>query len=242
MLRAWRISDEGHEEGNRSAQLDCEEAIRRDPHYPDAYSQLAWIHWFDAANGWTDEPEKALRKALECADKGLSLNPKDYDALGARGAALVGLGKYEAVTRVTEELAKKFPSHAFSALYRAKHLNSLGQHQEALELMRYSMELDPEHDRWQWIHLGLCLFCLERFTEAVDAFEQFTAMTKFPIGRLFLAAAYAAAGRKEDARSEIESLDVDVEKLTESSAKYHYRDPSDRERIKMWARKAAQPE
>ncbi len=102
------------------------------------------------------------------------------------------------------------------------------------------MEINPEYDRWQWIHLGLCLFCLERFTEAVDAFEQFTAMTKFPIARLFLAAAYAAVGRNEDARAEIESLGMKAEKIIDN-VEFTYRDPSDRERLRMWVQKATQP-
>ncbi|MDH3690478.1 MAG: adenylate/guanylate cyclase domain-containing protein [Gammaproteobacteria bacterium] len=241
MLRAWRTSDEGNEEGNRTAQRDLEEAIRRDPQYSDAHTQLAWIYWYDAMNGWTNEPEKTLHKALECAEKGLSLNPKDYDALGGRGAALVGLGKYEAITRIIEALEKKFPGHAHATMYRAQLLNSLGQHQEALELMRYSMEINPEHDHWQWMQIGLCHFCLERFVDAVDAFEQFKAMSKFPRGRLFLAAAYAAAGRKKDARTEIDSLGADVDILTECSTNFSYRVPDDRERIRVWAQKAAQP-
>jgi tetratricopeptide (TPR) repeat protein len=144
--------------------------------------------------------------------------------------------------RIIDELATKFPGHAHATMYRSQLFNSLGQHQESLALMQYAMKINPERDHWHWMFMGLSLFCLERFVETVDALEQFKALSKFPIGRLFLAAAYAAAGRKEDARSEIDSLGVNVEKLTECSAKYYYRDPSDRERIRMWARKAAQPE
>jgi adenylate cyclase len=242
MLRAWRISDQGYEKGNRAAQLDLEEAILQDPHYSDAHTQLSWIFWFDALNGWTDEPEKALRKALEYAEKGYSLNPKDYDAVGARGASLVGLGKYESIKRIVDELATKFPGHAHAAMYRSQLFNSLGKHQEAMELIQYTLKINPEHDHWHWNQLGICLFCLERFEEAIDALEQFKTLSKFPHGRLFLAAAYAAAGRKADARSESDSLGLDVEKLIECSEKYYFRDPSDRERLRMWGRKAAQPE
>ena len=93
MLRAWRLSDQGYEEGNHAAQRDCEEAIRLDPHYSDAHSQLAWILWYGALNGWTDDSEGSLRRALEHAERGWLLNPKDYDALGARGAILIALGR-----------------------------------------------------------------------------------------------------------------------------------------------------
>jgi adenylate cyclase len=237
MLRAWRTSDEGREEGNRLARLDCEEAIRRDPSYADAYSQLAWIHWLDAVNGWTDDPEKAFRNALECAEKGLLLNPKDYDGLGARGAALAGLGRFEAVTPVIDELAKKFPGHAEAARYRADLLNKLGQHQEALELIQYSMEINPEYDQWTWMNLGTCLFCLERFDEAIDAFEQFNAKSKFPNSRFYLAAAYAAVGRRKDAWAQIEPLSKHTDKAIDRLT-FSYRNPDDLKRWKMWVREA----
>ena len=242
VLRAWRISDEGHEEGSRAAQHDCEEAIRRDPQCSGAYSQLSWIYWLNTVNGWTDNTEKALRRMLECAEKALALDPKDYDALGAKGTALVGLGKYDTITRIIDDLAKKFPDHVIATLYRAKLLNSLGQHQEALELVECSMEISPVYAQWQWAHLGLCHFCLEHFSEAIYAFEQFKAVTMFPMINPFLAAAYAAAGRTDDARAEINSLGDDVEKLIECSNTFYFCEPGDRERLRMWVQKAAQTE
>jgi hypothetical protein len=68
--------------------------------------------------------------------------------------------------------------------------------------------------------------------------EQFRVLSKFPMGRLYLAAAYTAAGHKEDARNEIGSLRTNVDKLTECVTKYYYRDTGDRDRFKMWVGKA----
>jgi len=241
MLRAWRLSDEGYEEGNHAAQRDCEEAIHLDPHYSDAYSQLAWILWYGALNGWTDDPEGSLRRALDCAERALLLNPKDYDALGARGRMLVALGKYDAAARVADDLAKKFPGHDRATMYQGEVLSSFGQHQEALELARHSMEINPEHDQWIWEYKGKCLFCLERYAEAIDALEQFRTLSKFPFVRLMLAAAYAAVGRDEEAHAEVESLGADAGKLT-GGASFIFRDSADRERLVEWARRAGLPD
>ena len=237
MLRAWRLSDEGYEEGNRAAQRDCEEAIRLDPHYSDAYSQLAWILWYDAANGWADDPEGSLRRALDCAERAMLLNPKDYDALGARGRLLCALGRYDAAVRISEELANKFPGHDRAIMYRGEVLSVVGRHQEALELAQHSMEVNPEHDQWIWEFKGKCLFCLERYAEAIDALEQFRSLSKFPFSRLMLAAAYAAAGREDEARIEVESMGADAGKLTRCVS-FVFRDPADRRRLIEWARHA----
>lgn len=47
------------------------------------------------------------------------------------------------------------------------------------------------------------------------------------------------AGRREDAQAEVEALGMDVEILTECTAKFYFRDTSDRERLRKWVRKAA---
>jgi len=241
MLRAWRLSDQGYEEGNHAAQRDCEEAIRLDPEYSDAHSQLAWILWYGALNGWTDDSEGSLRRALEHAERGWLLNPKDYDALGARGAILIALGRYDAAGRIVEDLAKKFPGHAHATMYQGEISSRLGRHEEALALIQHSMAINPEHDHWPWMDMGMCLFCLERYAEAIDALEQFKTLSKFPFVRLFLAAAYAAAGRDEEARAEVGSLGADAGELT-AGVNFCYRDPADRERLVMWAQRAGLPE
>lgn len=241
MLRAWRLSDQGYEDGNHVAQRDCEEAIRLDPHYSDAHTQLAWILWYGAINGWTDDPQGSLRRALEYAERGWSLNPKDYDALGGRGAVLISLGRYDAAGRIVEDLAKKFPGHAHATMYQGQILSPLGQHEKALKLIQKSMEINPDHDQWHWMNMGMCLFCLERYDEAVHALEQFKTLAKFPFVRLFLAGSLAASGQNEDARAEVESLGPNAGKLN-AVASFLYRDPADRERLLVWARRAGLPE
>ncbi len=237
MLRAWRLSDQGYEEGNHAAQRDCEEAIRLDPHYSDAHSQLAWILWYAAWNGWSDDPEGSLRRALDCAERASSLNPKDYDALGGRGTILISLGRYDAAEWIVEDLAKKFPGHDRATMYQSNLIDSLGRHEEALELAQNSMDINPEHDQWPWLTKGMCLFCLERYADAIDALEQFKTLSKFPFARLVLAAAYAAAGREEEAQAEAASLGTDAGKLI-TGVNICYRDPADRERLIMWSRRA----
>ena len=87
----------------------------------------------------------------------------------------------------------------------------------------------------------MCLFCLERYAEAIDALEQFKTLSKFPFARLVLAAAYAAAGRAEEAHAEAASLGTDAGKLI-TSVNFCYRDPADRERLARWAQRAGLPE
>ena len=168
------------------------------------------------------------------------LNSKDYDALGARGTLLVALGRYDAAERIVGDLARRFPGHAHATMYRGEILSALGRHEAALVLAQESMDINPEHDQWHWMFKGMCLFCLERYGEAVDALEQFKTLSKFPFARFVLAAAYAAAGRGEDARAEVESQGSDGAKLA-AGASYLYREAADRERLLLWAQRAGLP-
>jgi tetratricopeptide (TPR) repeat protein len=138
-------------------------------------------------------------------------------------------------------LAKKFPGHNRATHYQAGILNSLGRHERAVELIQHAMEINPDHDQWDWMTMGRVLFCLERYTEAVHALEHFMALSKFPFVRLFLAASLAASGYDEEARAEVNSLCPDAGKLAGTAALL-YRDRADRERIVMWGQRAGLPD
>jgi len=239
VLRAWRVSDQGHEEGNRLAQQDCEEALRLNPEFSDAQTMLAHILIYSAQNLWTDDPEGAFRSALALAERASVLNAKDYDALGARILALTGLGKYDTAARIAEELSRKFPGHDRSTMYQAWIFDALGQHERALELILRAIEINPDSDQWHWINKGRILFSLERYAEAVLPLEQ--SLSKFPLACIFLTAALAASGRDEEARVEANTLGSCSGKLT-AAAKYHYRDPADRQRLIKWGQIAGLPE
>ncbi|UCF67425.1 MAG: tetratricopeptide repeat protein, partial [Acidobacteriota bacterium] len=50
-------------------------------------------------------------------------------------------------------------------------LTFLGRHEEAEGWVRKAMQLNPYHPSRYWTHLGRTLFHLERFEEAIGAFE-----------------------------------------------------------------------
>ncbi len=84
---------------------------------------------------------------MELAERAWSLNSRDYDALGARSAMSIAFGKYDAAAQIAEDLARKFPGHAHATMYRGEILSSLGRHEEAFDLVRHSMDINPEHDQ-----------------------------------------------------------------------------------------------
>ena len=60
------------------------EAVSLDPEYADAYTLLGWTYRHEAAFwGWTATPERSYQKAMELAQKAISLNAADSGPLHA---------------------------------------------------------------------------------------------------------------------------------------------------------------
>ena len=54
-----------------------EKAIALDPSYPRAYYQLAWAHFKEALNGYSDDPARSLEQFHAAAEKMVALDPMD---------------------------------------------------------------------------------------------------------------------------------------------------------------------
>jgi TolB-like protein len=67
---AYRVDKEGMAE----VRALLEKAIALDPSYPSAYLQLAWAHYNDAVNGYTDDPARSLEQFHAAADKMVALD------------------------------------------------------------------------------------------------------------------------------------------------------------------------
>ena len=55
-------------------------AIALDPSYPRAYLQLAWAHFNEALNGYSDDPARSLEQFHAAAEKMVALDPMDPHA------------------------------------------------------------------------------------------------------------------------------------------------------------------
>ncbi len=65
----------------RSALVLADLAIGLDPDYPAAYTCLAFAHWKEIINGWSDAPAESARAATEAAKKAHELDSDDSDTL-----------------------------------------------------------------------------------------------------------------------------------------------------------------
>ena len=202
---------------------------------------LAWTYAYDALNGWSEDREASLHRALELANKAVSLNSALPVAYFVAGLAYRELGEYIKAYVEAEKAIENDPSYANAHLLLATLLVLAGRPEEGLERIRRAMRINPHHPYNYTLHLGQALYILGRYDEAVIAFEEGLA-TNPASQRLhvWIAAAYAQAGDIESAEWEVEqilTMDPDFS-LKRIEATFPFKNSADRERILEGLRKA----
>ena len=226
---------------NLKARAFFETAIQYDPNYALAYAMLAWTYAYDALNGWSEDREASLHRALELANRAVSLNNALPVAYFVAGLAYRELGEYIKAHVEAEKAIENDPSYANAHLLLATLLVHAGRPEEGLERIRRAMLINPHHPYNYTLHLGQALYILGRYDEAVAAFEEGLA-TNPASQRLhvWMAAAYAQAGDMESAGWEVDqilTMDPDFS-LQRIQATFPFKNPADRERILEGLRKA----
>ncbi|MBI4613385.1 MAG: tetratricopeptide repeat protein [Planctomycetes bacterium] len=85
--------------------------------------------------------------ALEAAERGLALAPRDPKLLMERGRARVGLARFEEATRDFEEAVRLAPGDPEARLLYAERLLEAGRYEQAAEELDHVLVLEPESGR-----------------------------------------------------------------------------------------------
>ncbi|MGD8674005.1 MAG: tetratricopeptide repeat protein, partial [Thiogranum sp.] len=226
---------------NVKARAFFEAAVRYDPNYALAYAMLAWTYAYDAMNGWSQDREASLYRALGLAQKAVSLNEALPVAYFVTGLAYRELGEYIKALVEAEKAIKYDPGYANAHLLVATLLLAGGRPQEGLDRIRKAMLINPHHPYNYILHFGQALYILGRYDEAATSFEQGLATN--PASQrlhIWMAAAYAQAGDVESAQWEADQiLTMDPNfSLKRIERTLPFKDPADRERVLEGLRKA----
>jgi len=187
-----------------------EQAIGLDPAFARAYAMLAWTHVFDFMNGWSDRPQRSLDESIELATRALSLREDLPVAYFVRGLAYRERADYVSALVEAEKAIELDPNYANGHVLVATLLYYAGQPEAGLERMLKAIQLNPRHPSNYPFHLGQAYFVLGRYRDAIDAFRQ--GLRSNPDSerlRVWLAAAYALDGQREQAAWEAEQVLAD---------------------------------
>jgi tetratricopeptide (TPR) repeat protein len=177
-------------------------ALSIDPNRASAYASLSQIY---LRQGQYDAAVTAARRSLD-------IDPAQQQTRYALGTALMRLGRAEEGEKELKEFERLQQEAAagrardleLGTLRREAQMNSAsGDHQKAVALLRRALELAPA-DPIAHLNLGMALILAGQPAEAVEQLTATVAMSGPAEAHQHLATAYAALGRADDSRRELE--------------------------------------
>ncbi|HEX6010838.1 MAG TPA: tetratricopeptide repeat protein [Geminicoccaceae bacterium] len=224
---------------NIQAREMFEKALELDHEYADAYAALAWTYSKAAEMGWTEWGQEAFERAHDLAQAALRLDPSNGLAHVLLALVHTYRGQYELALAELDRATEANPSHAGYNAERGWVLLLAGRSDEAIEALEEVMRYDPNPTPNTFNNLAMAYYLRERHAEAIVTLEG--AIGRHPQHvplHIALTAAYAAAGRADDAKRAA----GDVRRLNPffEAGSYGeiFRDPATREHIRDDLRKA----
>jgi len=154
--------------------------------------------------GWTPDPAGTLRRAESNAQKAVAIDEYNPAARTVLGAVYTRLGEYDRAVEMLRYALTLNPSdpEIYAGLGDALLWN--GEIDEARRMLEMAAQLDPKLSSHDLFNLGAAYFLLGDHPRAAQVYERTVARQDGnPFIHAMLAAIYAAAGRKDDARREV---------------------------------------
>jgi TolB-like protein/Tfp pilus assembly protein PilF len=177
------------------------QAIELDPSYAQAH---AWRAIALSITYLIDERQKTLDEASTSALRALALNENDAWSHSAMGLVALRRRQLDLAGQHFDRAFVLNPNDVNTAGDRAQWLLFVGRLDEALSCIELALRRDPYPPTWAGEVHGHILYHLKRYDEAIVALRSVHAQVFWV--PCFLAAAYAQAGRRDDAGRELANL------------------------------------
>jgi tetratricopeptide (TPR) repeat protein len=228
-------------EANAEAGSLYQKAMELDPSWARPYGYMAWVHVNDSRYGWSEDPEKSMRLALEWAQKCYALDPDDYKTHWTLGFVYLYLRDFDRAINGYERALELNSNDADFLAEMSTSLIYMGRPEQSIAQLKKAMRMNPRHPSWYFQGLGLAYYEVGRYKEALATLKQDN--NPFFVVHRTLAAVYVRLGRLEEARVEVSEL---LKKKSDYTLKMvnlrPYKDPAQRDRFINDLRKAGVPD
>jgi len=175
-----------------------EKAIEIDPGYGFPHALLASI-W---QGKWRDDPSSsdgALRKAFALAKRAVELDQNESTCFALLGWVELMRRSYDLALQHVRRAVEMNPNNQWNAADMGGILLYVGQAEEALAWFKRAKEIDPYFDEpWYWRSIGEAQMVLQRYQEALAAFDHSPGRT-YRVAA-FMAGCYARLADMDHAR------------------------------------------
>ena len=186
--------------GNEVLRQFSLKSIEADPNAQFGYIGLAWTYRNDALfwHKQENDPDEALRRAAEYADKAILLAPDDADSHFIRAQIHSEAGEVEqALARFDQAIALN-PSDSDILVHSAGVLLNVGRTDEAIDRIEQAKGIDPFHPDWFHWQMGWALWEKNDCGAALTAMRK---MSRIQSGAYrMLAGIHACLGNEQEAK------------------------------------------
>lgn len=194
-------------EDNRTARDHFERALAMDPGFARAYAGLALTWTRLAIDGWTDDAQSALEKALGYAERAASIDPSVPQSHFVRAQVALFRGQHVAAAAAINKAIELDPNYADAYALLAWILHYAGRPDQADPMLAEALRRNPRSSASYREIAGEIAFATRRYQHAAQQFE--AALDRNPAhtrARLWLAATLVKLGHQEDAAWEVHEL------------------------------------
>jgi tetratricopeptide (TPR) repeat protein len=188
--------------------------------------------------GYSTSPREDVEKALELAQKAVSLDDTFAPSYNALASAHLMKGQHEDALAAATAAVRIEPGGYNSNMFQGYYLHWMGRGEEAVKALKKAQQLNPKYlsDRVPWMldFMGFASFTAGRYEESIAAMKK--ALDRFgPLVQreAFLIAAYSELGRDDEAKAMAQQLLKRNPKFSVKSWKFArmYKDPKDTARL-----------
>ena len=200
VLRGWEYFSRTTRSANTQARQMFEKAIEFDPRYATAYVGLGRTRLALFQYGWTEFPAKALQQTHDLAQKALSLEESNSSAHALLGIVYRYWKQYDLAIKELERAIELNPNDARSHAALGSLMNYTSRPDDAIHLLETAFRFDPKMLPGYYMHLGFAYYLKGRYDDSIGILER--GLGWYPdhvFIHIPLAAAYAQAGRPQDA-------------------------------------------
>jgi TolB-like protein/DNA-binding winged helix-turn-helix (wHTH) protein/Tfp pilus assembly protein PilF len=232
-------------ESNLAAQDAYRKAIRLDPNFARAYGALAVTLDVYYWRGWSDTPGQTLERALEMARYAVELDQGSPQAHWALGYTLLYSQRPHKAVVAAERALELAPNYADGYGLLALIYTHLGDGEKALQLISKGKKINP-HYSWDYPYImGRAYYILEQYPQATENLLEALDRNENAVpSRIYLAAAYMAAGKSEEATWEVEQIKMISPEMSIGHLEKNYPVADDAYQARLFAhlRQAGLPE
>ncbi|MDH3799011.1 MAG: adenylate/guanylate cyclase domain-containing protein [Desulfobacterales bacterium] len=201
-LQGMELIHHHTKEANVQARQMYKRAIDLDPKFAAAYALLGLTYSQEWSHGWSQNPQ-ALERAFELAQAAIALDNSLPFGHAILGEIYLWKKHYEKAVAEQEKAIALSPSDADLISGLGGILNWAGRPEEAIELVKKAMRLNPMYQTEYLWNLGHAYFLRGRYGEAIETLKRARDRNPeyLPV-HVYLSASYINQGQQKEARAE----------------------------------------